>query len=160
MKATKVGVISDTHYSNRLQQNFPFDQIKKAFKEIELIIHAGDITDACVLDMLGEIAPVEAVRGNMDCDELGSRLLHSKVVDIAGTLIGVAHKKNDSYFEGEKVDAIVFGHTHAPFNKVVNGILYFNPGSPVKPALPFPPSVGILTITAPHHISASVINLI
>jgi putative phosphoesterase len=158
MKETRIGVISDTHYTGSSQHYLPLEQIKKAFNKIDLIIHAGDITGECLLDLLREIAPVEAVCGNMDGGELAVKLLRSKILDVGGTLIGVAHKKTN--FEGEKIDAMVFGHTHAPFNEVINGILYFNPGSPVKPVLPFPPSVGILKITTPHHISASIINLI
>ena len=168
MKETRIGVISDTHYTGR-QQNIPIEQIKKAFQRTKLIIHAGDITNICLLDILGEIAPVEAVCGNMDDAGISSKLLRSKIIDIDGTLVGVVHGfgshegfpgKIFKFFEGDKPDAVVFGHTHTPFNEVINGILYFNPGSPVKPALPYPPSVGLITINAPHCISASIVNLI
>jgi len=158
MKETRLGVISDTHYTGSQQQYLPIERIKKAFTNIDLIIHAGDITGECLLELLREIAPVEAVCGNMDGGELSTKLLRSKILDINGTRVGVSHKKSN--FEGEKVDVVVFGHTHAPFNEVVNGILYFNPGSAAKPVLPFPPSVGLITITAPHCISASIVNLI
>ena len=165
MKETKIGVISDTHYSNRLNQNLPIEKIKQAFKQATLIIHAGDITNICLLDILGEIAPVEAVCGNMDDAGIGSVLQRKKIIDIDGISVGIMHGfgshegfpgKISKFFEGDKLDAIVFGHTHTPFNEVINGILYFNPGSPVKPALPYPPSVGLLTITGPHCISASI----
>ncbi len=168
MKETRIGVISDTHYTNHNRQYFPLEPVAKAFKDVELIIHAGDIVHLSLLDMLRGIAPVEAVCGTMDDVEASSRLVKRKTLEIAGTLIGIAHgfgshdgfpSKISKYFEGEQLDAIVFGHTHVPYNEVIGGVLYFNPGSPVKPALPNGPTVGILTITQPHKITGTIINL-
>ena len=108
------------------------------FADVEMIIHAGDITSQVVLDELEKFGTVEAVRGNMDRTNL-PLLPEKKVLDIKGNRIGVMHgwgapkrireRLRDRF---EDVDAIVYGHTHEPFNEIVDGVLFFNPGSPTE----------------------------
>jgi len=132
-----IGVISDTHMP-RMAKSLP-EEVVSGFKDADLIIHAGDINRDHVIYELQEIAPVEAVAGNTDDDYIRSVLGRKKTIDIDGCRIGIIHGDGASgstldrvvkAFAGERVDCVVFGHSHIPFNRVINGVLYFNPGSP------------------------------
>ncbi len=118
------GVISDTH-------GLFLPQVRTAFQDVDLIIHAGDIGGRSVLDELKNIAEVTAVRGNMDHGSW-TRILHqTEVAEIGKTLIYVLHDINrldlDPSASGFK--AVINGHTHTPFIKKQRGVLYVNPGS-------------------------------
>jgi len=129
----KVGVISDTHvrFFAELPQN-----LVKALSTVDLIIHAGDIITMDVIKGLETLAPVKAVCGNMDYPEVRVALPEKQIIEIEGKKIGVVHGRGGppalewsapELFSG--VDAIVFGHTHIALNKVIKGVLLFNPGS-------------------------------
>lgn len=128
----KVGVISDTHL--RSFAEFPRELIA-VMSQVELIIHAGDIVTMDVIKGLETLAPVRAVSGNMDWPEVKVELPEKLIIEAGDRKIGVVHGFGGSWgiedrvsklFSG--VDAIVFGHTHQPLNKLVNGVLFFNPG--------------------------------
>jgi hypothetical protein len=122
----KIGVISDTH-------NFFDPRIPELFKGVEHIIHAGDVGTTTILTELEQIAPVTAVYGNTDSRlplkevevfELGRHkflLQHIVQPHVPAVLLSDRVRR-------EKPDAIVFGHTHKPFNQTIEGIWYFNPG--------------------------------
>lgn len=169
MKDIRIGVISDTHYIPSRTHNFPFEIIRKKFAGVDLIIHAGDIASMEMLERLRETAPVEAVCGNMDPEEVSKHIPKKKVITFYGMNIGIVHGygpaegfpgKLHGFFEGEKLSAIVFGHTHTAFNRSAGGILYFNPGSPVKPSFPCDPSVGILTVSASKKLLGEIVSLL
>lgn len=131
----KVGVISDTHVPSTVKTLPPV--IFDIFKDVDLILHAGDIVEPSVLDELRAIAPVEAVAGNMDTHELGRALPAKKIVQIGKFRVGMIHGKFRLDEQLEKirkefddVDLIVYGHSHTPFWGKVNGTLFLNPGSP------------------------------
>ncbi len=148
----KIGVLSDTH--------IPFaaaklpEEIYLAFKDVDLILHAGDLIDISVIDELKKIARTEAVRGNMDEAAVVSTLPAKKIVEAGRFKIGLIHGYGSpsgliDRLAGEfpqKVDAIVFGHSHSPLNEVKNGILFFNPGSPTDKIFANYNSYGILTV--------------
>ncbi|AZR73810.1 YfcE family phosphodiesterase [Anoxybacter fermentans] len=132
-----IGVLSDTHIPRRAE-GLPKEVIQ-GFKGVDLILHAGDIVEESVLKELEEIAPVYAVYGNCDPPELREKLPAKRIVEYAGFKIGLVHYSSPygntlgrllETFEDDEVDAIVFGHSHRPYNDRVNGILIFNPGSP------------------------------
>jgi len=130
----KVGVISDTHLPT-MGTGLPAG-VLKAFRGVDLILHAGDITDPAVLDELSAIAPVEAVAGNMDDPSLLG-LPYKKVLTLGRFRVGLIHGKyridvQQSLIRGEfdDVDLIVYGHSHTPFWGTVGGTLFLNPGSP------------------------------
>jgi len=130
-----VGVISDTHIPAIVKALPP--EIFDIFKDVELILHAGDIVELSVLDELSAIAPVEAVAGNMDGGEVHLKLPSKKVIPIGKFTIGLIHGKYKIDVQREmirkefdKVDLIVYGHSHAPFWGRVADTLYLNPGSP------------------------------
>ncbi len=134
----KIGVISDTHITEK-SKHLP-DAVVKGFKGVDMIVHAGDIGSAGILDTLRSLCPnVKAVWGNMDPDEL-KRILPEKEIFKAGKYriavthgCGAAHKVIEyvqSLFKHDHVDVIIFGHSHEPCNEKRGGILFFNPGSP------------------------------
>jgi hypothetical protein len=136
-----IGLISDTHIPDRariLPQN-----VIEAFSDVELILHAGDLTSPKVIDELEDIAPVMAVQGNMDRAN-GIDLPKAKTIEAEGLRIGVIHgevyPRADSdqlvYLAKElDVDILVSGHSHQPKIEHKEGILLLNPGSPVVPRL-------------------------
>ncbi|MFQ5681291.1 MAG: metallophosphoesterase family protein [Candidatus Omnitrophota bacterium] len=131
-----IGVISDTHIPERAD-SIP-GGVLKAFRGVDLIIHAGDLTSFSVVEDLGRIAEVRAVQGNMDPAQIASVLPAKRIVKAEEVSIGVIHGGGhpDNIVDfvsrqfGKDVDVIVFGHSHRPFNERKNGVLFFNPGSP------------------------------
>lgn len=133
----KIGVISDTHIPSKAK-SLP-DEVLRAFREVDHIIHAGDIVSLEVLDTLNRFAPVTVVGGNVDPPEVRELLGAKKIITLGGYRIGTTHGDGKTgrtvdravkCFVGDHVDCIVFGHSHTPFCDLVNGILLFNPGSP------------------------------
>ena len=104
-----VGVISDTH---GLLQPAAIE----AFKGTDLIIHAGDVGKQNILEDLQAIAPVEAVRGNMDSDDWAHKLPETKLIEVGSLLIYVIHDvyKIDIKPAEAGISAIIHGHTHRP----------------------------------------------
>ena len=177
----KIGVISDTHivtgglgfrkvtnqlfYKNKPQMKYLKEIVEKHFKDVRLIIHAGDLAEEEVLDLLEETAPVEAVFGNMDHGEISKRLPARKVLTLEGRRIGLVHGWGAPAGIVERVrkefndvEAIIFGHTHSPMNSMQGGVLFFNPGSPTdKRFAPFN-SIGLLHVDA-EKIGGEIIRL-
>ena len=129
----KIGVISDTHLS--APSKALSDLARGPFKDVSVILHAGDVTRLSVLDAFFGI-DVVAVAGNMDDYDVTSAFPSHRIFQGDGFKIGLIHgwgaregleKRIMERFEN--VDAIVYGHSHIPANHVVNGILMFNPGS-------------------------------
>lgn len=136
-----VGVVSDTH--GRLP-----DDVLTAFKDVELIIHAGDIDTTAVLDALKKISPVVAVRGNMDRGPWAEALPRTEVVEIGQTLLYVLHDPSALDLEPEAAgfNAVISGHTHRPALETKNGVLFLNPGSAVMPRFNTPACVALIRI--------------
>lgn len=136
-----IGLISDTHIPDRARI-IP-QKVIEAFSNVELIIHAGDLTSPKVIEELETLAPVIAVQGNMDRAN-GINLPKAKIIETEGLKIGVIHgevyPRADSdqllYLAKElNVDILVSGHSHQPKIEQKEGILLLNPGSPVVPRL-------------------------
>lgn len=136
-----VGLISDSH--GRVDP-----RIHQAFANVDLIVHAGDICDADVLDELETIAPVKAVLGNCDVDGLGSMRMDSLLnFEVEGVRIGVVHDRHDSGSLADSVEVIVFGHSHMPYDEYEDGVRWINPGSAQQARRsPFGRTVGLLEI--------------
>ena len=131
----KIGVISDTHISTKAK--FIPPEVLEGLKGVDLILHAGDILQAEILEQLALIAPVEAVAGNNDSAELTAKLGLTKIIQAGHKRIGLIHGHGSRGTTLERaikafqdVDCIVFGHNHFPYNVVHDGVLIFNPGSP------------------------------
>ena len=136
-----IGLISDTHIPDRAKE-IP-ENVYSTFKNVDLILHAGDLTSLKVIEELENIAPVIAIQGNMDRAN-GINLPTAKVLEAEGLRIGIVHgevyPRADTqqllYLARElNVDILVSGHSHQPKIEQTEGILLLNPGSPVVPRL-------------------------
>lgn len=136
-----IGIISDTHGLLR-------PEALAALRGSEHIIHAGDVGDPEILDQLRTIAPVTAIRGNVDKGEWSRKLPSTEVVEIAGVSIYVLHDlaQLDLKPEGAGFRVVISGHSHMPKQESRNGVLYFNPGSAGPRRFKLPISVGKLVI--------------
>jgi len=135
-----IGVISDTHGLLR-------PEALAALQGSDYIIHAGDIEGPFILDRLREIAPVTAVRGNVDKD-WARKIPQTNVLEVEGVSIYVLHILDDLDLKAEAVGfaAVIYGHSHIPKQEIKNGVLYFNPGSAGPRRFNLPVSVGRLRI--------------
>lgn len=139
-----VGLISDTH--GKLNES-----VERAFQGVDHIFHAGDIGARRVLDQLELIAPVTAVRGNAERDELAWRLNDTAVVTLAGHKVMIFHEPKA--LRGpvpEGVTVVVNGHTHRSVVQCSDGVLFVNPGSAgMRGRDGRGPTVALLDLTAP-----------
>jgi len=134
-------VISDTHGLLR-------PEALAALKGSDYIIHAGDIGDPQILDKLARIAPLTAVRGNVDHGEWAQKIPATNILEIGEISIYVLHNLQELDLKPEvaKFAAVIYGHSHVPKSEMKNGVLYFNPGSAGPRRFKLPVSVGRLTI--------------
>jgi uncharacterized protein len=130
----RIGVISDTHIPSRARR-VP-DAALKHFEDVELILHAGDLSTLAVLDQLSAYAPVEAVQGNVESEEVIAALPIKRELVVGGCVIGLVHilgerarylRNARSEFSAARV--VVFGHSHIPHIEETPGLLLLNPGS-------------------------------
>ena len=120
----KVGLISDTHGLMR-------ESALAALRGSDLIVHAGDVGSAAVLEALRAVAPVVAVRGNIDKGDWASHLPATAVAEAAPALIYVLHDIHDLDLDPALAGfpIVVSGHSHKPGQSERDGVLYINPGS-------------------------------
>jgi putative phosphoesterase len=137
----RIGVISDTHGLLR-------PEVLKEFRGVDYILHAGDVGSPLVLDSLRNIAPVTAVRGNVDDEEWARALPVGAVVELHGVYFYVIHNRHDLDLDPGKAGfaAVICGHSHRPRQDWVNGVLFFNPGGAGPRRFRLPVSLGMLTI--------------
>ena len=139
--ARLIGLISDTHGLLR-------NEAANALAGSDLIIHAGDIGNREVLDRLKTIAPVVAIRGNMDCGDWAGSLPATAIVEIKSGRIYVLHDVKDLDFDpaaaGFKI--VISGHSHRPSDGLRAGVLYLNPGSAGPRRFRLPITVGRLDL--------------
>ena len=147
----RIGVISDTHIP-RTTRRLP-EKIYKDFERVDMILHAGDLTEFELLNQLRRLAPTTAVYGNMDDALVRSQLSPKEVIDIGKFKLGLIHGSGPPFGlmdrvreEFGKVDIIVYGHSHSPKNETHKEILFFNPGSPTDKIFTKHNTYGILEI--------------
>lgn len=136
-----IGLISDTHIPDRAKV-LP-QKVLDSFENVDLILHAGDLTSPRVIDELENIAPVMAIQGNMDRVN-GIDLPKAKVIEAEGLKIGLVHGEVYPRADTQQlvylakqldVDILVSGHSHQPKIEQKDGVLLLNPGSPIVPRL-------------------------
>jgi putative phosphoesterase len=149
-----IGVISDTHGLLR-------SEALAALQGSDRIIHAGDIGDAGLLEKLREIAPVTAVRGNVDGQSWAQTIPTTEVLEAGGISIYVLHKlaELDLTPEAAGFAAVIYGHSHVPKHEMKKGVLYFNPGSAGPRRFKLPVCVGRLVV-AHRAVSAEIIPIL
>jgi uncharacterized protein len=120
----------------------------EALRGSERIIHAGDVGDLKILEQLVSIAPVSAVRGNIDKDAWARTLPETEVMEAGGISIYVLHDlaQLDLKPEAAGFSVVISGHSHVPKQETRNGVLYFNPGSAGPRRFTLPISVGRLIV--------------
>lgn len=137
----KIGIISDTHGLLR-------PEALKVLRGSEHIIHAGDIGAPEIIPTLEKIAPVSAIRGNIDREPWARRFPETQVVELAGIHIYVLHDVHalDLNPKVAGFAAVISGHSHQPKQEVKDGVFFFNPGSAGPKRFRLPVSVGRLEI--------------
>jgi len=132
----RIGVLSDTHISSP-RETLPV-ALLKAFESVDLILHAGDWIDLCVLDQLRPLAEVRGVFGNMDRPAVRCTLPETLELDLCGFRVGLIHgfgppsgiETRIAQKFNRPPDLIVYGHTHRPVFHKKGKTHFFNPGSP------------------------------
>ncbi len=149
-----LGIISDTHGLVR-------PEVCTALNGSELIIHAGDIGTSGVLDELKRIAPVIAVRGNVDRGAWTDTLPEFELIEYRGRYFYVLHDLNTLDLDpvAAGVDAVISGHSHRPRNENRHGVLYFNPGSAGPRRFKLPVGLGKIHLFEDGSMSGEWINL-
>lgn len=137
-----LGIISDTHGVLR-------PEALHALRDVKLIIHAGDVGAPEILTQLKTIAPVFAVRGNVDTEAWARELPETTVVEAAGVSLYVLHnlRELDLKPAASGFHAVISGHTHQPEQHERDGVLYLNPGSAGPRRFHLPVTVALLEAT-------------
>ncbi len=147
----KIIALSDTH-SQPLNK-----ELLKELATADLIVHVGDFCDLDVYHQLKAIGDIRAVYGNMDGTDLREVLPKQVVFACEGVNIGLAHGEGapegiiprlQAVFKGQKVDVVIFGHSHTPCQQTIDGVLFFNPGSPTDEVRAPYRSYGVIDINA------------
>lgn len=146
-EALRIGIVSDTH-------DVVLAALHEALAGVDEILHAGDITSAEALAEIGTIAPVTAVRGNMDERALADRLREEEILTRGGVRIALVHGHRvgraslddlAKRYGGSGVDLVIWGHIHEAVSVEREGVRYFNPGT--AGGIGAPATCGILTVT-------------
>lgn len=133
----RIGVVADTHGLVR-------PETLAALAGSELIVHAGDVNRPDVLEALAKIAPVRAVRGNNDRGAWAKKLPVTDTIELAGLRLYVIHDVKELALDAAAAGfaAVIAGHSHRPRNQLVDGVLFFNPGSAGPRRFSLPVTVG------------------
>jgi len=136
-----IGVISDTHGLLR-------PEALRALGGSDHIVHAGDVGDREILDQLRTVAPLTAVRGNVDRGSWARALHKTEVLEVEHIAIYVIHilSELDLKPESAGLSVVIYGHSHRPKQETKNGVIFFNPGSAGPTRFRLPVTVGRLTI--------------
>jgi putative phosphoesterase len=156
----KIGLISDTH--GRLDS-----RALEIFSGVDRILHAGDVGGEEILAELEAVAPVTAVLGNTDGFPLASRLKESELVDLGGKRLLLIHQVGHperpapavtSLLSKHAISLVVFGHTHAPFDRTLGAVRYLNPGGAGPRRFQLPRSVALLEL-GPREVAVEFVAL-
>ena len=148
-----IGVISDTHGLLR-------PQALERLRGSDHIIHAGDIGAPEIVPALEQVAPVTAIRGNIDTQDWARRFPETEVVEFAGLHIYIVHDAQalDLNPKAAGFAAVISGHSHRPHQQLKDGVLYFNPGSAGPRRFKLPITLGRLEI-AQGSVKGEILNI-
>jgi hypothetical protein len=150
----RIGVIGDTHGLLRAE-------VAAALDGVERILHLGDVGKISILRELEKIAPVTAIRGNVDREGACGELPETEVVLAEGRYLYMLHDLKTLHLDpaAARFAAVLFGHTHVPSFYKKKGVLYFNPGSCGPRRFELPVTVGMLTVEEHGDIEAEIVPL-
>lgn len=150
---TRIGVISDTHGLLR-------PEAVAFLQGSDRIVHAGDVGDPAIIDALAGIAPVTAVRGNVDTAPWASALAETEILDVDGVRLYVIHDLAQLAIRpaASRIQVVVSGHSHQPVSDRKGGVLYLNPGSAGPRRFRLPIAIAELTI-ADGAVEARIVEL-
>ncbi len=161
----KIGVLSDTHIP-RMAKDIP-NAVYEGLKDVDLILHAGDLVEETFLEKLKRLKKTIAVYGNMDSQEVTSTLKSKEIIEVGKFRLGLIHgwgppegieERMLAEFKSEELDCLIFGHSHHPLNEIKNKVLFFNPGSPTDKIFAPYNSYGILEVT--DKIAGKIVRLV
>jgi len=140
-----IGVISDTHGLLR-------PEAIAEFRAVDHILHAGDVGDPAILDRLRALAPVTAIRGNVDTHGPCALLPATEAVELGGALFYLVHSIDDLdlHPKAAGIAAVITGHSHKPAITWRDGVLYLNPGSAGPRRFSLPITLARITLTNAH----------
>ena len=127
----RIGLISDTHLPSSIRD--PWPEVALAFRQVDLILHAGDIVTPRILDWLEDIAPALAALGNNDFGMDDRRVKATQTLDVDGWRVGMLHDVTSGIHFDTPVDVVISGHTHYERLALRDGVVYVNPGSATLP---------------------------
>jgi hypothetical protein len=150
----RIGVVSDTHGLLR-------PDVLPRLKGVDRILHLGDVGDYQILKTLGKIAPVTAVRGNIDREGRCARLPEVEVLLIEGAYIYLLHDIGALHLDpsAAKFAAVLYGHSHKAEIRRHKGVLYFNPGSCGPRRFNLAVTMGFLHVDAYGNVEAEIVDL-
>jgi hypothetical protein len=150
----KIGVLSDTHGLLR-------PEVPRMLAGVEAILHLGDVGDPKILDALRTIAPVTAVRGNVDREGRCARLPETEVLLIEGAYLYLLHDLGTLHLDpaAAKFAAVLYGHSHKPTTWRHKGVLYFNPGSCGPRRFQLPITIGFLHLGPEGKLEAEILDV-
>jgi uncharacterized protein len=150
----KIGVVSDTH--GLLQP-----EVLPALSGVDHILHLGDVGNHTILESLAEIAPIHAVRGNIDRSGPCSRLPETDVLLFEGHYIYLLHDIGTLHLDpaAARFSAVLYGHSHRPNIEVRKDVLYFNPGSCGPRRFELPITIGFMTVDLETELKAEIVHL-
>ena len=150
----KIGVVADTHGLLR-------PEVAPALAEVEHILHLGDVGDFSILKTLEEIAPVTAIRGNVDRSGKCGKLPETEVVLFEGHYLYMIHDVHTLHLDpaAARFSAVLYGHSHQASQRRHKGVLYFNPGSCGPRRFELPVSIGLLTVEKDAELTAQIVYL-
>jgi putative phosphoesterase len=140
-----IGVLSDTHGLLR-------PELLAALANVDHILHAGDVGDPAILTALARIAPVTAIRGNIDTQGACALLPATEAIELAGCLLYMLHAREDLDLSPQAagIAAVIYGHSHKPSIEHHQGVLYLNPGSAGPRRFNLPVTCALLRIHNAH----------
>lgn len=141
--AFRIGIISDTHGLLR-------PEARRALAGADHIIHGGDIGDPDIITALCRIAPVTAIRGNVDTGGWAKKYADTELVSLAGKSFYLLHNLKTLQIDpaAQGIDVVVSGHSHVPKIETVDGVLYLNPGSAGRRRFKLPITLATLEVTS------------
>jgi putative phosphoesterase len=150
----KVGVVSDTHGLLR-------PEVIPALAGVEHILHLGDVGDPAILKSLERLAPVTAIRGNVDRSGPCSRLPEYEVLLLEGHYIYMLHDVQTLHLDpaAARFGAVLYGHSHKPEIRRHKSVLYFNPGSCGPRRFELPVTIGLLTVKKDTEPAAQIVHV-